>query len=529
MKRSLFCVSALLLLGTGAAFAQNGQANPRAFQAVMAHLNANAHAYGLTNPSNELTARETFSDELGQTHIRFDQSFNGTPVFEGAAIGHVDRNGRIEMTNAIRGNLNVNTVPTISEATATSTALAQIGALGGTSASAILQILPKGERSATTRLVWHVTVNVDNDAQDPAQWETFVDAGSGEVVMAFDALETSNAIGTGRTQFIGDKPVNLDLVSGRYNMRDVFRSSGNITCDLANGTSTCTTFSSTSSVFGDGVLDGTNRATSAADAHVGLQYTWDYYKNVHARNGIDGAGRSTRSRVHYSSNYNNAFWSDSCFCMTYGDGSGTPGGTSGFLPLTSLDVAGHEMSHGVTSRTANLTYSGESGGLNESTSDIFGSMVEAFAYNGSGNDTPDFLIGEMIVPSNWNTNRTWKNLASPAALRYMHHPSLDTHSPNCWSSTIGSLNVHYSSGPSNHMFYLLAHGGTSACNGNAVTGLGNSAAERIWYRALTVYMTPSTNYAAARTASLNAARDLFGLGSTQYNTVAAAFSAINVN
>uniref|UniRef100_UPI0013D3529C M4 family metallopeptidase n=3 Tax=Pseudomonadota TaxID=1224 RepID=UPI0013D3529C len=77
------------------------------------------------------------------------------------------------------------------------------------------------------------------------------------------------------------------------------------------------------------------------------------------------------NRVHYSRNYNNAYWSDACFCMTYGDGDGTT-----LRPLVALDVAGHEMTHGVTSRTANLTYSGESGGLNEATSDIFGTMVE---------------------------------------------------------------------------------------------------------------------------------------------------------
>jgi Zn-dependent metalloprotease len=185
-------------------------------------------------------------------------------------------------------------------------------------------------------------------------------------------------------------------------------------------------------------------------------------------------------------------------------------------------VAGHEMSHGVTENTANLTYSGESGGLNESTSDIFGTMVEFYANNAY--DHPDYLIGERIFTPN----------QSGDALRYMHNPVKDGSSANCWYAGVGSLDVHYSSGVANHFFYLLAVGSNGSpasptCNGSVVTGIGRASAEKIWYRALTVYMTSSTNYAAARTASLNAAKDLYGLGSSQYNAVAAAWSAVNVN
>src|SRR6187549_1143397 len=177
--------------------------------------------------------------------------------------------------------------------------------------------------------------------------------------------------------------------------------------------------------------------------------------------------------------------------MTYGDGDGVT-----FNPFDSLDVAGHEMSHGVTSRTANLTYKGESGGLNEATSDIFGTMVEYYANN--GNDAPDYLIGERLYKS------------GNKALRYMFKPSLDGKSADCWYSGVGSLDVHYSSGVANHFFYLLAEGSanSSTCNtttsggrvatgSQALTGVGRSAAERIWYRALTVYMTASTKYTNA--------------------------------
>jgi Zn-dependent metalloprotease len=203
--------------------------------------------------------------------------------------------------------------------------------------------------------------------------------------------------------------------------------------------------------------------------------------------------------------------------MTYGDGGST------FYPLVSLDIAGHEMSHGVMASEANLTYSGESGGLNESSSDIFGALVE-FSVN-SPLDLGDWWIGERIYRSNWSSG----SYVQSTALRYMDNPAGDGASPACWSSTIGSLDVHYSSGPNNHMFYLLADGGTSKCNGNVVAGIGRDKAARIWYKAISDYMTSSTNYKGARTAALNAAAALYGSSSSEYNAVAAAYSAINVD
>jgi len=194
------------------------------------------------------------------------------------------------------------------------------------------------------------------------------------------------------------------------------------------------------------------------------------------------------------------------------------------------------MTHGVTANSAKLIYSGQSGGLNEATSDIFGTLVEFYAANSAvPGSTPNYLIGERIYASQKTTVTPTK------ALRYMFKPSLDGKSPDCYTSTIGSLDVHYSSGVANHFFYLLAEGtavpaGFSltasqlVCNGNtALTALGRDTAAAIYYRALTVYMTSSTTYAGARTATLNAAKDLYGASSTQYAAVAAAWSAVSVN
>jgi hypothetical protein len=209
--------------------------------------------------------------------------------------------------------------------------------------------------------------------------------------------------------------------------------------------------------------------------------------------------------------------------MTYGDGDGT-----NYTPLVTLDIAGHEMTHGVTERTANLTYSGESGAINESMSDVFGAMVEL--YSRGGTVTADtWKIGEQA----------YTPATAGDALRYMNNPHLagnagftsnddPDHYSERYTGTSDSGGVHINSGIGNHVFYLTAAGGTHHLSGVTVTGIGTSDAERIWYRALTVYMTSGTNYAGARTATLNAATDLFGSTGTQYNTVATAWCAAGI-
>jgi zinc metalloprotease ZmpA len=523
--------AAVVALGTSFVLAQG-----RAAQIALAHFTANARAYGLTNPSNELSVRSEREDGSGITHVRFNQSFRGVPVFEGEAIAHVDAGDNVTVTNGLSANLNVNTTPRVGRGAAINTALRFISPVGDyTVRDASLMILPRGERSIVNRLVWRVSIGVENEFQEPAEWQYFVDAASGDAVFAYDALETQgrghgggggggggggNTSVTGNTMYSGQQILNGSLASGVYSLVDVFRAptGGNATCDMANKQiGTCSIFSNSTGIFGNGAKDLSNRATAGADAHYGLQKTWDFYKNSFGRNGIDGNGTRTVSRVHYGRNYGNAFWNDSCFCMTYGDGSG------GILPLVAVDVAGHEMSHGVMFTEANLTYSGESGGLNESNSDIFGTMVEFTA-----KAAPNYLIGEEIFASNYSGG-VLKPVDQLDAIRWMADPAKDGTSPACWSSNIGTLNVHYSSGPNNHMFYLLAEGGTSKCNSNVVAGIGRATASAIWYKAISDYMTAGTDYHGARTAALNAAAALYGSGSANYNAVAAAFAAINVN
>ena len=500
--------------------AQLSAQSNRAIELSMAHLDANRQAHGLAAPSAELRWRRNRVDRRGVTHVKFDQVYRGLPVFEGEAISHVGADGNVTVTDALAANLNVSTQPRITPAAAVAAALGFIRPIGDYEIrDASLWILPRGERSVIDRLVWHVAVAVENQLEDPAEWRYFVDAQSGSVVWSFDNLQTTDVAATARTMYSGNQAIRADFTSSRYLLRDLTKSATS-SCDMNNRTSgSCTIFSRTTPTFGNNNRNNSDRATAGADAQFGLQATWNFYRTTLGRNGINGNGRQTFSRVHYGVNYENAFWSNACFCMTYGDGRTT------FFPLVSVDVAGHEMSHGVLSTEANLTYSGESGGLNESNSDIFGTLVEFSVARAGNPDTADYWIGERIMRANYPGG----TYTQTRALRYMDDPARDGRSPACWSSGIGQLNVHYSSGPNNHMFYLLSRGGTSRCNGQTVTGIGNDKAGRIWYRAIADFMTASTNYHGARTAALNAASALYGTGSVEYNAVAAAYSAIGVN
>ncbi|MGE5827404.1 MAG: M4 family metallopeptidase, partial [Micromonosporaceae bacterium] len=418
-------------------------------------------------------------------------------------------------SNGLNARLTLGIVPKVGAAAAQAAARsAFVGAVGSVGAAELFVDASRGEGA---RLAWETVVSgMRPDGQTPSRLHVSVDALTGAVLGTFDDVKHVN--GTGNSIYAGTVTVDTTL-SGNYVMIDPSHGNGN-TCDMNNGTTTCTNFTDADNVWGNGAQSSDQSA--AVDAHYGAALTFDYFKNVHARNGIFGNGAGVPSRVHYSSNYVNAFWDGAQ--MTYGDGA------SNLKPLVSIDVAGHEMSHGVTEALSGLIYSGESGGLNEATSDIFGSMVEFFANNSS--DPGDYLVGEKI---DINGNGT--------PLRWMYNPPLDGASHGCWSTTTNSVDVHYSSGVGNHFFFNLAEGtgstafGTSPICGSApaVVGIGRAKAEKIWYRALDVYFTTTTRYVltsnpanTSRAYTLSAATDLYGLCSVEYKTVQAAWTAVNV-
>lgn len=463
----------------------------------------------------KLIVKDVAKDADGTTHTRYERTYAGLPVLGGDLVVHV-KNGRSTVSEASKADLKVPTTT----ARVTSSAAAHKALAVAKKADATRPAVDGAPRlvvwaaGAKPVLAWESVVGGTQDDGTPSELHVITDATSGMAVFDFQAVRT----GTGTGQYSGSVPLATTQSGSAYQLVDGDRA-GHRTYDLNQGTSgTGTLFTDDNDVWGDGTQS--NRQTAGVDVAFGAAATWDYYKDVFGRNGIRNDGVAAYSRAHYGNSYVNAFWSDSCFCMTYGDGA------SNAHPLTALDVAAHEMSHGVTAATANLSYSGESGGLNEATSDIFAAAVEFHANLAA--DVPDYLVGEKI---DINGNGT--------PLRYMDKPSKDGASRDYWDSSLGGLDVHYSSGPANHFFYLLSEGsGAKTVNGVSydsptydgvpVTGIGIENAQQIWYRALTTYMTSSTNYAGARTATLQAAADLFGAYSDTYLAVAAAWAAIHV-
>ncbi|MCF1597387.1 M4 family metallopeptidase [Streptomyces muensis] len=481
-----------------------------------------ADAIGL-GAKEKLVVKDVVKDADGTLHTRYERTYAGLPVLGGDLVVHESAAGAAKgVTRATKATIEVASLkPAITADKAEGQAV-KLAKAAGSEKTAADQAPRKVIWAANGKptLAYETVVGGLQDDGTPNELHVITEAATGEKLYEYQGIET----GTGKSLYSGTVTLGTTKSGSTYSLTDATRG-GHKTYNKARSTSSSagTLFTDADDTWGTGTASSSSSdQTAAVDAAYGAQETWDYYKETFGRSGIKNDGKAAYSRVHYGNAYVNAFWDDSCFCMTYGDGEGNTN------PLTSLDVAGHEMTHGVTSNTAGLNYSGESGGLNEATSDIFGTAVEFFANNSS--DVGDYLIGEKIDINGDGT-----------PLRYMDKPSKDGSSKDAWYSGIGSIDVHYSSGPANHFFYLLSEGSgaktingvsydSPTSNGATVTGIGRAKAAAIWYKALTEYMTSTTNYKAARTATLNAASALYGgTGSTEYKAVAAAWSGVNVS
>ncbi|MGY0232152.1 M4 family metallopeptidase [Longispora urticae] len=458
----------------------------------------------------------TTLDPDGSVHARYTRTYRGLRVLGGDLAVHAAPDGTLtSVGNALTRPLALDTAPTVGRASAAAGARARFA---GTVRAVGVPELVVDAADGTGVLAWDTLVEGNGpDGQTPSRLHVLSAATGGGYLRAFDEVHT--AAGTGRILRAGNVPLDTTASGGGYRLIDPVRG-GNLTCDVGP-VPTCTAMVDPDNTWGNNRLS--DPATVAADAHYGAAVTWDYYKTVHGRLGIFNSGAGVRSLVHYGKKYVNALWDGTQ--VLYGDGDGSTG------PIISLDIAGHELSHGVTeySVPGGLNPTGESGALDEATSDIFGSMVEFQAANAT--DPGDYVIGEML---DFHHNGT--------PLRYMYNPRLDGSSDGCWSSTTASRDPHFSSGVANHFYFDLAEGtgatpyGTSpVCQPGTVTGIGRTSAARIWYRALTVYFVSATNYvntaapnSTARAFTLRAATDLYGTCSVEYRTVQAAWTSVNV-
>lgn len=479
-------------------------------------------------------------DKDGYSHQRFQQLFHGVPVF-GATLAVHSQGGELRSVN---GDL-LETAPqaqaqsaTVDADAALEAAKRYVGAVSYMWESAQMEAFIKRERNdpaATFRpapqLMYYpmafpklrgelrLAYVLDVYAMQPrSRHYVVVDARNGAVLNTFERLHAIDEPGSANTAYSGIQPIITyrPTASGPYQLRDLSRGGGIITYDCGNTDdyASATVPSNASNNWNLGNL----YANSILDAHWGTEETYDYYFNGHNWNSYDNNGSPMLSYVHFNlvdygyPNNNNAFWDGER--MTYGDGDGTT-----FNPLTAIDVLGHEITHGVTENSAGLEYQDESGALNESFSDIIGSCIEHQA-KPSGFSWQ--LGNDMSV-----SGTGFRNMADPN-----QNGDPDTYQGTYWyTGSADNGGVHTNSGVQNFWFYLLSEGGTGTNDlGDAynVQGIGISAAGDIVFKSLTTYLNANSNYADARSGSIQAATDLFGACSPELAAVTNAWYAVGV-
>lgn len=505
----------------------NNRSDEATVDACYTYLDNIKAAMKIKNPEEEFTPENIWEDEMGYTHVRLQQYFNGLEVFGGEILLHgksgvlnrfngtyyptpqiSDFNPEFQKQQAIDKVIgDVSTLTTYAPLSDDIKAFLQYN---GPEASLVIYHYDRNLNSE--RLAWHVIIR-----PNVLDWyQYFVDAKTGEIINKFnnsctDGPATAQAVDlNGVTQTI-----HTYMTNGKYYLIDASRPmfkpgqstmpdnpvGAIVTLDADNNTM------SDLKVYYNVSSDNSWNNPAGVSAHFNAGKTYEYYKNTHGRNSIDGNGGTIISIINVADDngggLDNAFWNGQA--MFYGNGNQM------FYPLAgALDVGGHEMTHGVIQHTANLVYQNESGAINEAMADIGGTMV----------DRDDWQLGEDIIPPNSQYFPT-------GALRDMQNPHNGGNSfsdPSYQPANVSEMyhgssdngGVHTNSGVINHAYYLLA------------TGVTKIKAEKIFYRALSNYMTQSSQFIDCRLAFESAAKDLYGNNSNEFNAVVNAFYSVGI-
>lgn len=497
-----------------------------------------------------LKKQQLFRDNLGYTHEKYQQYYQGIKVEYSTYTIHAKNGILTSMNGDFKRLKDMNTSARLSAAQALQKAVNFTGAQeymwqNASLARTMNYAKPQGELVIVANYATKdrerfmqpvLAYKFDVYATKPLSRNyVYVDAKTGEVVHTNaiihhvdehahkvkahkgdkNYMHQPEATGTAATRYSGSRTIETSTTSGGYRLRDNTRGNGVETYDLNNGTSygSASDFVDNDNSWTAAEWDNAQKDNAGLDAHWGAEKTYDYFKEKFNRNSYDGNGATIKSYVHYSSNYVNAFWNGNV--MTYGDGN------SQYDPLTTVDIAAHEIGHAVCSNTANLVYRYESGALNESFSDIWGACVEFFAApNDAGKHT--WLMGEEL-----GTNLNFRSIIDPKA-----KGDPDTYKGTNWvTGSSDNGGVHSNSGVQNHWFYILTVGKTGTNdNGDSysVSGIGIEKAAQIAYRNETVYLSSNSQYADARQGAIQAAEDLYGAGSPEVLATTNAWYAVGV-
>jgi Zn-dependent metalloprotease/chitodextrinase len=458
--------------------------------------------------------QKTDSDQLGFKHQTYQQLYKGIPVEFATQKVHAKAGFIQSVTGEIQSFATLETTPSLSAEEGLQRAMNHIAAASylweNASQTGLLEsyekpngqlvIFPEMEHiTSTPKLAYRYFIQ----AEEPLYMgDIYIDAHTGEVIFEHskivhaDVSANGQSLYNGQVNFTAEEPV-----PGNYRLKQSTTGGGVWTSDWQGNTYGSVEIQSTNTTFNHPV---------GVQAHWSAEQTYNYYSQVHNRNSYDGNDAQMRLFVD-DANANNAVWLGNK--ASFGNGDGTS-----FNPFVSLDIVGHEFTHGVVQTTANLIYQNESGALNESFADIFGECVEHFATGAK-----DWHVGADVTI----TATALRSFSNPNSLGFP-----DTYLGQYWStSPFDNGGVHTNSSVQNHWFYLLSEGGNGANDFGSpytVSAIGMTKAAAIAYRALSVYLTNSSNYFDARAASVQAAEDLYGVNSSEADAVKDAWHAVGV-
>lgn len=486
----------------------------------------NSHKFELVNEKND---SQTGFTNYSYQHYYNDVKVNGDMIFLHA------KEGKLQFVNGQVVNVKeLSTSGSISEEKLKSIAYEDFGKKENVKESKVETYILKHqtEKNVVLKLVNKINLTSFNPIKSV---DFVIDAQTGEIVSQIDKVMYADTPSSSATYFRGTKSITVDSYSGGYRLMDNARKIKTVNgSQVGWGLNSDGTFSGYSEYTNTVANFTSTSSRPAVEVHWGMIKTYDYYKNIHNRSSFDGNNHSIHNYYdagdflgddENAAAFDEMFGSDLYNGMFYGKGG------SDMHPVVALDVAGHEFTHMVVNRNGNggLNYQGESGALNESFADIFGTAIEFYV-----NDNPNWTIGEGIFKSNINYNY-FRSMSDPNTIPAFLAPNQpDTYEGNYWANTSSSFDnggVHINSGVGNHWFYLLSVGGigiNDLNNNYYVNPITIQKAEKIAYRALTNGLTPTATYQDAYNATITAAITLYGANSNEWEQVVNAWYAVGI-
>lgn len=478
-------------------------------EAALNFIDENKALFKLDNVKDKLKVEKSEKDSLGFTHVKIGQYIAGIPVKDKFITIHYNKDGQVtNITGQVENKIqNISQLGTKSLQAADAVEIAKkefsYKELAYEPTVETIAYIKDGQAYKTYK------VNIKFYEPTIANYDVYIEASSGTILKKEDRIRYDGATtGTGIAVDGTTKNINIYLSSGKYQLKDTSKASSKnqILTYTANSRQTepGTLITNTTNTF------NTETLKAGVSAHYYAGVVYDFYKNLFGRTSLDNNGMNLTSTVHYANKYNNAFWDGSQ--MVYGDGDGTT-----FTYLSGdLDVVGHEMTHGVTERTADLNYENQSGALNESMSDVLGVLIETYdKYNVKNSGTWKFNSADWVVGDSVYTPKI-----SGDALRSLADPTLydqPDNLSNYVNTSSDNGGVHTNSGIPNKAAYLVAK------------SIGNEKTAKIYYRALTEYMSSTTNFSGAKDALAQATTDLYGSNSNEVNSIDSAFAAVGID